>query len=260
MSKEFYPPKMIHEIPSTPQGKNEKIVSRSDTKTYSFTDDTFIKRELPPSQRKKNMKGEWITLPWMEERFRNEAVALALISKETTIPVPRVVAIGRDKDGLAFLETELLRGIPCDYVVDECRVQGPQRHNDAGPCNVCESVAMTNTDRYVREKVLPQLDKLRSTTTGLDGFVIPPPWILAHDRRLHWASRSSIVREFVFCHGDLTAHNIMVHPETLEVLGIYDWEHAGYFPEEFQQWRCSRAEYNTLFTNKDRIRRLVSQI
>jgi len=54
---------MALEILSTPQGKNERIVSRSDTKTYSFTDDSFIKRELHPSQRKKSMKGEWITLP-----------------------------------------------------------------------------------------------------------------------------------------------------------------------------------------------------
>jgi hypothetical protein len=106
----------------------------------------------------------------MEERFRNEAAALALISKRTTISVPRVIAVGRDEDGLAFLETELLRGIPCDYVVDECRVQGAQRHNDGGPCNVCESVAMSNVDRYVWDELLPQLDKLRSTMTGLDGW------------------------------------------------------------------------------------------
>lgn len=42
------------------------------------------------------------------------------------------------------------------------------------------------------------------------------------------------VKDLVFCHNDLSAHNVIVNPETLKVNAIIDWEYAGFFPEEFE--------------------------
>ncbi len=38
----------------------------------------------------------------------------------------------------------------------------------------------------------------------------------------------------MFCHGDLSAHNVIVDPETLKVKAIIDWEYAGFYPKEFE--------------------------
>lgn len=42
------------------------------------------------------------------------------------------------------------------------------------------------------------------------------------------------VKDLVFCHSDLSAHNVIVNPETLKINAIIDWEYAGFFPEEFE--------------------------
>lgn len=238
----------------------ETVWCESAFKTYLLTPTSFIKREIHHSQRKKNMKGEWMILPWQEERLQNEAAALALIAERTTIPVPRVLSCGRNEDGLAYLEMERLNGIPCYQVGNKCRMPKDRAHNDSGQCSACQDIAMANADRFVVNEILPQLNALRSSTTGLNGFVIPPPWVLEYDRRSRWIPKTSDKMDYVFCHGDLTGHNIMVHPQTLEVLVVYDWEHAGYFPPDFQLWRCSRDEYFDLYRDKDRICRLVALI
>jgi len=41
-------------------------------------------------------------------------------------------------------------------------------------------------------------------------------------------------KDLVFCHNDLSTHNVIVDPETLCVKAIIDWEYAGFFPEEFE--------------------------
>jgi hypothetical protein len=58
-------------------------------KTYIFTAISSIKRKLPPSQR-------------------------------TSIPVLIFLSYGRDHNGLAYLETEVLKGMPRDYVGYGC--------------------------------------------------------------------------------------------------------------------------------------------
>jgi Ser/Thr protein kinase RdoA (MazF antagonist) len=40
--------------------------------------------------------------------------------------------------------------------------------------------------------------------------------------------------DLVFCHNDLSTHNVMVDPETLKINAILDWEYAGFFPREFE--------------------------
>lgn len=40
--------------------------------------------------------------------------------------------------------------------------------------------------------------------------------------------------DLLFCHNDLSTHNIIVDPETLNVKAIIDWEYVGFFPAEFE--------------------------
>lgn len=243
-----------------PEESEIEVTSNTMFSSYTTTATSFIKRNLHPSQLIRDCNGNAITRPWPEERLFNEAAALTLISERTTIPVPKVLSYGKNNDGTAYLETELILGIECDRVGDECRMSKERAHNDGGPCSSCDKIAKTNTQRFILDEILPQLEMLKSSTTGLNGFVMPPPWVLEFDTRPQWAPKMSDDLEYVFCHGDLAAHNIMVHPETFHVLGIFDWEHAGYFPPAFQLWTLELKEYHQLFEDKDRLRELIALI
>lgn len=99
----------------------------------------------------------------------------------TTILVPKLIGFGRYDNGLAYLETERLSGIDLESTRDQCRTPEGVLHVREGPCEECDSIAKENAARFINDKVLPQLAKLRSATTGLDGFVLPPNWILEYD-------------------------------------------------------------------------------
>jgi hypothetical protein len=133
---------------------------------------------------------------WLAERFANGAAALNLISTHTTIPVPRLKGWGRDHNGLCFFETERVLGsVRCDQTGDQCRM--PQFHFTDGPCEDCWEIAYSPANKFVRETVLPQLRSLKSITTGLNGFVLPPPWVQEHDKRTEWPSKLSSTDEYV---------------------------------------------------------------
>jgi hypothetical protein len=56
-----------------------------------------------------------------------------------------------------------------------------------------------------------------------------------HDKTAYWPPKKSESgrADYVFCHGNLHGHSILMHAETLHVLKIVDWDEAGYFPPEF---------------------------
>jgi aminoglycoside phosphotransferase len=41
---------------------------------------------------------------------------------------------------------------------------------------------------------------------------------------------------YVFQHGDLAAHNIIMDPRTVQVKALIDWEHAGFSPPGMERW------------------------
>jgi len=59
-----------------------------------------------------------------------------------------------------------------------------QANSYGGPCNNCEMIAKAKAWRFFEEKMFPQLATLKSDTTGLNGFVLPPRPILEYDKRL----------------------------------------------------------------------------
>lgn len=70
------------------------------TRKYLITPGSFIKVAIRPS----NMD-EWKLMPFNAERILNESAVLDFISKNTTIPVPKVLSSGWNAKGEAYLET-----------------------------------------------------------------------------------------------------------------------------------------------------------
>ena len=64
--------------------------------------------------------------------------------------------------------------------------------------------------------------------------VIPPYRIMRHSDRRPLRMRQRERHDLLFCHNDLSAHNVIVDPDTLKITAIVDWEYAGYFPPEFE--------------------------
>ncbi|KAI1843819.1 hypothetical protein JX266_010078 [Neoarthrinium moseri] len=157
---------------------DEQLVASTSVTRYIFTRTSFVKREIPLNEREMSRStGLPVAQRWEEQRFRNEAAALELVSTNTTIPVPKLLSWGRDGKGLLFLETELLqRSVLCDMAGDHCRM--PKLHGaTTGECVDCRRIARDNANRFIYDSVLPQLQTLKHNTTGLNGFVIPPRWV-----------------------------------------------------------------------------------
>lgn len=102
---------------------DEREVARSFERVFSFTPSTFIKREIPLQKRHIScLTGKPMEKPWLAERTQNEALALALIHSQTSIPVPYLESWGRDSRGLCYLETQRVPGIRGDMAGNSCRM------------------------------------------------------------------------------------------------------------------------------------------
>ena len=159
------------------------------------------------------------------ERIANEVRALQLVLKDTTIPVPKLIDYGAYSDGRRYLVTERIDGVTLN------RLLGTRHESDAYKNALC----------FINNTVLTQLEKLKSKERGIDGFVMPPSW-LSPDLQPPWKGKTTWKTlplnepEYVFQHGDLAAHNIIMDPETLQVNALIDWEYAGFFPPRMQRW------------------------
>ncbi|KAK0629190.1 hypothetical protein B0T17DRAFT_615002 [Bombardia bombarda] len=217
-----------------------ELIFQSEDKSYHRAGAIFIKRELP------NAVG-----PFVKERFKVEPIALDLLASATAIPVPKLVAYGQDFEGLHYVATEYIFGsIRGDMAATECRMPRLHRPLQADTfCRACADTVHANADKFVREVVLPQLATLRSRSTGLGGVVVPPRWVLEHDKRESWPVLTSDDEEYVFTHHDLVLHNLLIHTQTLKVLALVDMEECGYFPRGLQQWRYDRPGQFELYAN-----------
>ena len=76
---------------------------------------------------------------------------------------------------------------------------------------------------------MPQLTALNSHTRGIDGFVMPPSW-LSPDTQPPWVGKERWetlpleLPEYVFQHGDIALHNIIMNPQMLEVKALVNFE------------------------------------
>jgi hypothetical protein len=195
---------------------------KSSERQYILTDSTFIKGELNQEQLPLSLAtGQRVQPRWSRERLQNEASTLDFISTKTDIPVPKCLGLF-EENGLLHLRTERAAGVPLDELGSD--------------------IAVGHVSECLQSSILPQLRKLQHDTIGSVDPSLPlllPSRITYRDKRSHWSRKSSISRDFVFCHNDLAQHNIFVNPETFKITAIIDWEFAGYFPKNFEYpfWR-----------------------
>ncbi|KND86170.1 hypothetical protein TOPH_09207 [Tolypocladium ophioglossoides CBS 100239] len=211
--------------------------------TYEFTATTFTKTSRLPlhDHRLDGTPFVWLR-SWNHERITNEARALQLVSQMTTIPVPQLVDHGTHPDGRRYLVTKYIEGVILKQFPQRgcSRLEG-QKHTDQVPCETCSDQAYSNALKFVQDTVLPQLANLKSQHRGIYGFVMPPSWLCPDLQppwkgKTSWKTLSSDVDEYIFQHGDLAAHNLLMDPQTLQVKALIDWEYAGFFPPGMERW------------------------
>ena len=155
--------------------------------------------------------------------------------------MPKLKRSGRYPDGRQFLVTELVEGVRLDLVGENgCLRPNGRKHTDNIPCETCSKEARSNALRFITEVVQPQLACLTSRERGINGFVMPPSWLNPVQPpwrgKVHWQTHPQNMPVYVFQHGDIAAHNIMMDAKTLEPKALIDWEYAGYFPPGMERW------------------------
>ena len=180
---------------------------------------TFIKREILNNERDKTPDGSYIDDPRLAKRF---FAAYQLLRQNTSIPVPRVISYDYDQDDHLYLEMEVVAGsVQASHAATVCRM--PDSYHmmpNSGPCSNCRSIVRENVEAFVHNAVLLHLRNLRSKSTGLNSYVMPPRWVIDTDDRSEWPVKRSSSAEFVFVLHDLVENNILVDAQTLEVRAL----------------------------------------
>ncbi|KAI9842952.1 MAG: hypothetical protein M1837_006689 [Sclerophora amabilis] len=195
-------------------------------KKYFHVGNLFLKRTLREHEWQVNVRDEIITpSPSYVQRWMNEAAALQFLSERIDVPLPKFQCAFHD-DGAFHLITEFVDG------VNMSELQPQQKE-----------IVMKEVEEHVTT-----LHSLRSTALGgLDGGFLCPPYRVFSQWKPYntWSQRRDSKgiedEEYVFCHNDLSQHNIIVDPDTLKIKAIVDWEFAGFWPKWFEAafWKRS---------------------
>lgn len=178
-----------------------------------------IKRTLRPH--------EWFTVgdgitvvppTTFPQRWRTDAAIVQYLGDKTAIPLAPVQCLFED-DGAFYHCTEYVPGVNMAELSDDDK-------------------------RVVEVELLNHLATLRSLRSDTPG--VPGEQLLCPPLRVHrqswkqnscWRPRKQIINKeaYVFCHNDLSQHNILVDPQTLKINAIIDWEFGGFWPEWFER-------------------------
>lgn len=89
--------------------------------------------------------------------------------------------------------------------------------------------------RIELESQMAKLQNLRSYRLGRPSSIVIPPYRVMEKTKTDYKDlQPSTHEEFIFCHNDLSQHNVVVDPDTLKITAIVDWEYAGFFPPNFE--------------------------
>ncbi|KAK2813966.1 hypothetical protein FQN50_000367 [Emmonsiellopsis sp. PD_5] len=177
---------------------------------------------------------------------QNEASALHLIEKHTSITAPRLIDFTTDrKTKHGFLLMTKVPGVPADKVffrltyeerrqlaidVGKCIAQYRQIQNRHQQHPICNTLGGPVTDHRTDDQgeCGPYTSKagfLNDLTEGLEDIRTQPPlsYLYAKDHEIY------------FTHSDLHLSNLLLEGGRLS--GIIDWEHAGFKPEFWEYTR-----------------------
>lgn len=166
----------------------------------------------------------------MADRLRNDAAMLRFLAENTTILVPKCLRLWTE-NGLVHLKTAILdAGVELNHV-EKSRL----------------SAAVVEVTAQLESDILPQLHSLRRDTLESPDPnlpVIPPRRVWDSKGTRVFPSTIEGVDQYVLCHTDLDRQNILVDPNTYRIVGILDWETAGFFPKEWELplWKANTRE------------------
>ncbi|EZF33165.1 hypothetical protein H109_06543 [Trichophyton interdigitale MR816] len=194
--------------------KEKDCISITHERKYYRSGVSFIKRSLRPKEWQVSQFKGTIHVPRKgRERILNEAATLQFLKENSTIPIPQLYCCFEDDDAV-YLVMEYVEGVSMDRLTEDqrARVEGEL------------------------EKHIQDLHALRSSRTGgPTGLVIPPYRAMQKSFNENWEPQQSDKDEFVFCHNDLSQHNVIVDPNSLKIRAIIDWEYAGFYPAYFDR-------------------------
>ena len=208
---------------------------------YVLTSSTLAKRQLYAHEKDTGQDGLIVDAAFSRERLENEKEALAFIAKNTNIPVPGLIEIC---PGVASLTMEVKGGRMVGNLAKEL-YDGDK------------ATLIMNINTFMNEPVLPQLKKLRSKKLGpLGGVFSTSPRISKAlcDRGIEnssWPTKDEGTECYVFCHNDLTEHNVVVNPNTLKVICLLGWEYSGYYPPDFESTFTTTSSPETVDQGED---------
>jgi aminoglycoside phosphotransferase (APT) family kinase protein len=196
---------------------------------YFHAGNSFIKRSLRSSEWQTTWAGT-VHVPRMNnEKLLNEGAALDYIRRNTNIPVPTLHACFED-DKAVVLVTEYIEGVGMNELDEKQK-----------------KIVTAELEHH-----LTTLRTLRSSRLGgPTGIVIPPYRVTDASEKDDWTLKPSTTEEYVFCHNDLSQHNVIVDPETLKIAAIVDWEYAGFWPEWFEMRLFERVGPSVALDGED---------
>ncbi|CAF0845321.1 unnamed protein product [Adineta ricciae] len=216
---------------------------------------------------------------WIRIKTEAEVRALQLLHEYTTIPVPKVLAYSSDRNNEFGVEWILMTRLPGQNLGDVCSRQTlttntkkilirdladyvaqmhfkVPRYNQIGAFTLDGRIGTdlnklgpwSTYEQFIRTRAQSERSVLNTNPVFAP---IKDAMLDAIERfeRLPFPSFDHL--PFVFSHGDLDFHNILVcmdDPDSPRITGIVDWEWAGSFP-------CSEeyfTSYNTINDDNDK--------
>lgn len=156
---------------------------------------------------------------YLSSEMKTDAAILRLLRKETNIPIPPAECTFED-DGAFYLQREYVQGVSMADLTQEQK-----------------EVVMVELQQHIAT-----LKALRSDMPGVPGeALLCPPQRISSGRwkdNSCWRPKEG-KGEYVFCHNDISQHNVIVDSETLQIKAIIDWEFGGFWPAWFERsfWR-----------------------
>ncbi|KAH6623339.1 kinase-like domain-containing protein [Chaetomium tenue] len=215
------------------EGSNERheegCFARTFERKYYHRGVAFIKRSLRPREFRTNQRGDLHIPRANGERIKNEADTLRYIREHTDIPVPTVYADFED-DGAYYLVVEYIEGVcMADLTEDQKEVVELELDGHLNTLGGLRSNRVGGPSGIV----IPPYRVMRRTVTVMAACSRPAGFVTRTEKD-SWNPRPSRKKRFVFCHNDLSQHNVIVDPDTLKVKAIVDWEYAGFYPGCFE--------------------------
>ncbi|KAE8144794.1 kinase-like domain-containing protein [Aspergillus avenaceus] len=164
---------------------------------------------------------------------RNEAVALQLVEKYTSVPAP-IWIDDYEENGHTTLIMTQVRGAPLNQVIDRLSYQELEQLSASLKTAIHQIRRIPNQTSFRFANTLggPLYDHRLETSTSTIPYLSHP------------------YRSF-FSHADLNSRNILISRGRLA--GIVDWECAGFFPE---YWEYTKAIYG-IISNRESLESII---